>query len=448
MKTLYFLALMLFTGALQSATPAMSLFPKPPGEIVLHGSLNQTCIPRNGGIVYLHMQIETRDFPLPERADRPMNIAVVLDRSGSMGDERKMEYARQAVCALVDRLSPTDYLSIVIYDDHIETLLPTQHVKDRSRIKRLIEGVYPRGSTNLGGGMQEGFRQITEKFKREYINRVILVSDGLANQGITDPYELNRIAGEYRNRSISLTTMGVGLDYNENLMLGLAEHGGGNYYFIESPHQLASIFERELNGLSCVIAQNASIELTLGRGVTLNDAIGCDRRREGDRWLIPVGDIYTNDHREFTAELSIPEGSGTRHVASGFLKFDGGGKYRCTGFSVDIRYSDVTAEVERSRDWDTQGKVDIAVSTKRVQRAMEALDAGREEDAAKELNEAKQMLESSSALTNSPASAPAMQEQIGQLEKYSRDMKDGTADKRRVKKSMQYNNYRTQKKIE
>jgi Ca-activated chloride channel family protein len=448
MKPLCVCLLTVMSGLFSISLSAMSLMPKSPGELLLRGNLNQICIPHRGATVFLQMQLDARDFPLPDRAYRPMNIAVVLDRSGSMGDERKIVYAKQAIANLVDRLATTDYLTIVIYDDRIETLLPTQQVRDRNRIKRLIDEVSPRGSTNLGGGMQEGFRHLERNFKTEYINRVILLSDGLANQGITDPNDLNRIVNEFRNRGISLSAMGVGLDYNENLMLGLAEHGGGNYYFIESPSQLASIFEKELNGLNYVVVQNARIELMLGNGVTVNDVIGCEHRRDGDRWTISVGDISANDHREFTVELNIPEGSGTKHVVSGTLKHDGKKIYRSSGFSLDIRYSDVTSELEKSRDWDTQAKVDIAVSTKQVEHAMEALDAGREEDALKELDAAKSMLESSGGVTNSAAMAPAVQEQIIQLEKYSKDLKDESADKRKVKKSMQYNNYRTQKKKE
>ncbi len=448
MKThhgLAFLAILTVVGCL--AAGAMSMPPRE-GELSLQGHLNTNRLPHRGGTVFLQMQIDARGFVLPDRAYRPMNISVVLDRSGSMADERKIDFARQAVTALIDRLSSNDYLSIVIYDETIETLLPTRRVADKSYIKRLVQQVYPRGSTNLGGGMQEGFRQIERNFKREYVNRVILLSDGLANRGITDPYELNRIAGRYRNESISLSTIGVGLDYNENLMLGLSEHGGGNYYFVESPGQLASIFEKELNGLSCVVAQNASIELTLGKGVTINDVIGCERRRDGDRWIIPVGDLYANDHREITVELNIPEGTGTRRVVSGLLRVDGDKALRRGSgrFSLDIRYSDDAAELLRGKDWDIQGKVDVAVSTKGVESAMEALDAGRTEEAEKKLREASMILKSSPALTNSPAAAPAIQEQIKHLEIYSRDLKDEGADKRQVKKSLQYYNYKTQKK--
>jgi Ca-activated chloride channel family protein len=423
-------------------------YPPPSGNIALYGHLTTTCIPHNGGTVYLSISLDVSDFPLPARAYQPMNIAVVLDRSGSMADERKIDFAKQSICALVDRLSTNDYLSIVVYDDRIETLLPNQRVKDKSYIKRLVQNVYPRGSTNLGGGMEEGFRQIERNFRQEYINRVILLSDGLANQGITDPVQLDRIASQYRRRSISLSTIGVGLDYNENLMLGLAEHGGGNYYFVESPVQLASILEKELNGMSYTVARDARIELTLGSGVTAGDVIGCERRQETDRLVIPVGDLLATDHREYTVQLNVGEGSGTRHIATGVLRFSNERELaiRTPKFSTDIRYTDDAAELKRGVDWNTQGKVDIAVSTKSVERAMEALDAGRKDEAEATLKEAAGRLQSSSSLVNSPAAAPAIEEQIRQLESYSKDIKTDSSDMRKVKKSLQYQNYRTQKK--
>ncbi|MBI1807166.1 MAG: VWA domain-containing protein [Ignavibacteria bacterium] len=444
---LFFLMVVVLAMVGQTSEAKMS-YPQPLGDITLQGHLNRSCIPHRGGTVYMQMELDARNFPLPDRPYRPMNIAVVLDRSGSMGDERKMDYAKKAVYSLIDRLSTYDYLSIVIYDERIETLFPSQRVTDKSRVKRLVENVYPRGSTNLGGGMEEGFRQIEEHFKRECINRVILLSDGLANQGITDPQELNRIASRYRNQSISLSTLGVGLDYNENLMLGLAEHGGGNYYFVESPSQLASIFERELNGLANVVAQNAHIELVLASGVSVNDVIGCERNYDDGKWIIPVGDIYANDRREFTVELTIPEGSGTKHVATGTLRVSGdhGLFHKPPSFSVSIRYSDDVAELDKGKDWDTQAKVDVAVSTRKVDQAMQALDTGNREDAERQINEAKAMLQSSPAMINSEVGAPMMKEQLQQLDKYSSDMKDVSQDARKVKKSMQYRNYQTQKK--
>jgi Ca-activated chloride channel family protein len=440
----FFLPAIVLLGVLFQYSEAMSNFITP--EITFKGSLNSNCIGYNGGTAYLQMEIITGNVVFKKQ--RPMNICVVLDRSGSMADDKKIDYAKKALKSLVDRLTSEDFLSIVIYDDVIETLLPMQKVTNKRKIKSLVDEVYPRNSTNLGGGMQEGFKQIERNLKREYINRVILMSDGLANVGVTDPHELNRIAHRYRNKSISLTTMGVGLDYNENLMLGLAEAGGGNYYFIESPKQLAFIFDKELHGLSMVVAQNASIELNLGSGVRLKDVIGCEWNTSGNTWIIPLGDLYANEHRDLTIELTLPEGAGSKEIASAVLKYDKdvASDVRYPSFSIGIRYTDDVVELEKGKNWETQAKVDVAVSTRKVEQAMKALDEGRPDVAAEQLNDAKSMLQMSPALMNSGAGAATMQEQIRELEQYSKDVQDSSGDARKVKKSIQYKNYQTQKK--
>jgi Ca-activated chloride channel homolog len=295
--------------------------------------------------------------------------------------------------------------------------------------------------------MIEGFRQIQRNFRPECVNRVILLSDGLANRGITNPSELYDIADRYGNNSISLSTIGVGLSYNENLMLGLSEHGGGNYYYVESPHQLAGIFEHEFSGLSSVFAQHASIEITPGRGVEIRDVIGCSWRHEGGRWIMSLGDLYSNDHREYTLEMNIPEGSGTLRAAQGVLRYDceRGRSRGYPGFSADVHYTDDAAEILRGKDWDAQGKADLALSTRKVEHAMQALDAGRRDQARQELNEAKAALVNSGAMSMSPAAAPMIKDQLKQLESYTDSVKDESSDLRRVKKSMQYQNYRTQR---
>lgn len=446
MKTKYKFILSAFVlmAVLFQASEAMSNFISP--DITFKGSLNSNCIGYNGGTAYLQMEIMTGNVVFKKH--RPMNVCVVLDRSGSMADDKKMDYAKKALQSLVDRLSSEDYLSIVIYDDEIETLLPMQRVTNKKKIKSLVDEVYPRNSTNLGGGMHEGFKQIERNLKREYINRVILMSDGLANVGVTDPHELNRIARRYRNKSISLTTMGVGLDYNENLMLGLAEAGGGNYYFIESPKQLAFIFDKELNGLSMVVAQNARIELTLGNSVRLNDVIGCEWNTSDNLWLIPLGDLYANEHRDITVELRLPEGSGIKEIVSAVLKYDKdfASDVRYPSFSIGIRYTDDVVELEKGKNWETQAKVDVALSTKKVEEAMKALDEGRRDEAVMQLGEAKSMLQSSPALQNSASGAGMMEMQIQELEQYSKDLQGAGDDARKAKKSIQYKNYQMQKK--
>lgn len=430
--------------AMVLALAAFSVAAHSHDKITIDGRLNCPFISHNGGRVYLQISVSTPTVESPRR--RPMNLAVVLDRSGSMADQAKIEYAKKALYALIDRLQPDDLFSLVIYDDVIDVLRRSHRVGDKRDLKRLVEEVYPRGATNLGGGMIEGLRQVERSLDREYVNRVILLSDGLANRGITDLHELGRIARRYRARSISLTTMGMGMDYNENLMVGLAESGGGNYYFIESPHSLASIFHREFKTLSSVVAQNAQIELRLGRGVRLLDAIGCEHRIDRDEYVIPVGDLYSGERRELTVELEVPEGTGKLTVARGLLRFDGrrGWLESWPSFSTTVRYTRILAEVDKHRDLDAQAKVDVALSTRRVEKAMKALDEGRHEDAAMELKAAESSLATSSAAAIAGAAGEAIQDQMLRLQSYQSILKD-SPDQRRAKKAIQYNNYQTQK---
>lgn len=445
MKTTFAAGVMLISIlVLRFSGVAMSRLPAE-GSVTLDGRLNYPYVSNSGGRIFLQIALTAGSFTLTER--RPMNLCVVLDRSGSMAGEGKITYAKKALYALIDQLTTRDILSIVIYDDVVEVLSEARHVRNKMALKRLIERIEPRGSTNLGGGMMEGFRQVDRHFDREFVNRVVLLSDGLANQGIVDPTELNRIARRYRSRSISLTTMGVGLDYNENLMMGLAESGCGNYYFIERPYNLAYIVQKELNALSGIVLQSASIELTLGKGVRVLDVVGCDHKFMSGKYSISVGDVYANERREISVELVIPEGVGSMVVATGTLYYESSNETirRRPTFSVRVHYTDDISMIEQHRDWETQARVDVAVSTRQIERAIQALDEGRRDVAAQEIAAAKQSLMASPALTRaSEDGAVVLREQHNRLELYE-ELLDSVQDIRRAKKTIQFENYRTQK---
>ncbi len=416
----------------------------PDQKVTINGRINCPFVSHNGGTAYLLLSIAA---PTTESTHRqPMNVSVVLDRSGSMADQNKIEYAKKAVRTLIDQLQDDDIFSFVIYDDVVDVVRRAQPVHDKRDLLRALEEVFPRGATNLGGGLAEGLRQVECWRDKEYLNRVILFSDGLANRGVTDPCELGRMVQRYRGRSISVTTMGVGLEYNENLMMRLSESGGGNYYFIESPQSLDSIFRQELQSLSCVVAQNAFIELRLGDGVHCHDVIGDEHREEGKAVVIPIGDVYSNEHRELTVELEIPEGTGTFNVAKGVLKHDGkrGWFESWPSFEVSIHYAKDFSEVDRNRDHETQAKTDVAVSTRNVEKALRALDEGRREDAARELMDARSTIAASPAASAGGIGTSLLIEQRGRIESFQQLLKHSTDD-RRAKKSIQFENYKTQK---
>ncbi len=437
---------MLIAGALSiSAAAGSAMSPLPRTGVGINGRFNCPLVSSRGGLAYLEIALNATGVSLAER--RPVNLSVVLDRSGSMADEGKIQHAKAALNALIDQLESEDILSIVIYDDVVDVLRPAGRVGDKAALRRLVECVYPRGWTNLGGGMVEGFHQAERYACSDCVNRVVLLSDGLANRGITNPYELGRIARQYRGRSISLSTMGVGLAYDENLMVSLSENGGGNYYYIESSRDLASVLRREFSLLSCVVAQNATVELTLARGVKVRDVIGYEYRTEGMKVEIPVGDLYSGDRREITVELEIPEGCGTLTAVRGNVRFDSdaAARLRSAGFAALLQYTDDLARVEQSRDLDVQARADVAVSTRSVEKALKMLDEGKREEAEKELASAARVLGVSSAAGQAGAPAAVIQEQQSRVQSFSDMLKDSRADAARAKKAIQYENYRTQK---
>jgi Ca-activated chloride channel family protein len=447
MKTCYFYTLLAAYAFLAVNAFAFTVNPRrlAIGELTLHGTLNTTCVPTRGGTAYLHLDLRSEGFPQEERFSRRKNVAVVLDRSGSMADDGKLEQAKTAVLRLVDGLSSNDYLSIIVYDDRVQTLLPRQRVEDKDRIRRLVRGVSPGGSTNLGGGMVAGFRELSEFAGEDFVNRVILLSDGRANKGVTNLPELERIARSYRVRSVSLTAMGVGLDFNEDLMMGLAGAGGGNYYFIEDARELASIFERELGGIRTVAVQNAFIRLTPGRGVRVRDVIGYEWDDDGDAVVIPVGDLAANDRREIIVELDLPRGTGSIRAAAGTLRYAGCEEERLPSFSADIRYSDDLAEVRRGTNWEIQAKADVALSTRQVDRAMTTLKEGRPDEAAAQIAAARSALVNSPASVNAPVMARALSEQAQALTRFESAVRDSSADRNKVRKSVQFDNYKARK---
>jgi Ca-activated chloride channel family protein len=237
----------------------------------------------------LLVRIHTPELPSTEGASSarpPLNLALVLDRSGSMGGQ-KMEYARQAAAFAVDQLRAEDRVSVVAFDDRVETVVASTPAADKARIKADIARIDARGSTALHAGWVEGGVQVSAHLAPGHLNRVILFTDGQANVGETRPDAISNDVHGLASRGVSTSTLGIGADYNENLLEAMARSGDGNYYFIESPGQLPSLFAAELRGLLATLGRTVSLGLEPGPGVEILDVYNELPRNSYGRLLLP-----------------------------------------------------------------------------------------------------------------------------------------------------------------
>ena len=284
----------------------------------------------------------------------PMNIALVIDRSGSMLGE-KMEQTRAAAAAFVKKLGEKDTLAIISYSDDVRVDLPASRVTAQVRNDALaaIEGLQAAGSTNLSGGLFRGQDEVDRNLAVGQVNRVILMSDGIANRGVTDTKQIAQAAQKGAQRGISVTTMGVGTDYAEDLMTAVADHGSGNYYFIEDAKAVAGVLTTELNRMFSTVAQGTTLTIRLDDGTNLIQVFGYTFTRQGDLVTIPLAELFGGQRRSILFEVEVPVvREGRLPVASvtlGYQDIRAGGKHIESSSKLDIT-------VTRNKDLVDSGK--------------------------------------------------------------------------------------------
>jgi Ca-activated chloride channel family protein len=236
---------------------------------------------------------------------RKLNLSLVLDRSGSMGGT-PLRQAIKAAQELVGEMTDNDLLSVVIYDDDVETIVPHAKATDKKAIQQRIGNVRAGGCTNLAGGWLEGIKHVKQHAKPDEVNRVLLLTDGQANMGITDPAVLKKTSGEKAREGVVTTTLGFGSGFNEDLLIGMAREAEGNFYFIETPDDVQQVFKIELEGLSSVVGQNVIVNVRPSELVEHGWVLNKYRTEEkGEELRVTLGDVYAVEEKVLALEIQV-----------------------------------------------------------------------------------------------------------------------------------------------
>ena len=279
------------------------------GPMKISGQLIQNKILQgSAGTVNIALTLKADDIIDSKKANfRNVDMVIVLDRSGSMKG-RKIKNARAAVLNLLSALSSKDRFALITYSDGVSQVSNLRNVSDvnRKQLEALIHGVRAGGGTNLGAGLQTGINVLLSANQNGNSGKIILISDGLANKGITSPQVLGNIAGIAVEKEFAVSTVGVGIDFNELLMTKIADKGVGNYYYLENPEAFAEVFQKEVFYTQTTSINGISVHLSLPNGISLINAAGYPITVQNSHAVFHPGDLRSNQTRKLFLTLKVP----------------------------------------------------------------------------------------------------------------------------------------------
>jgi Ca-activated chloride channel family protein len=363
-------------------------------------------------------------LPRPE-ARPPVNLSLVIDRSGSMSGD-KIEKAREAALEALSRLSPDDILSVVAYDSSVETLVPAQRVGDGRRISAAIRSIHANGGTALFGGVSQGASEIRKHLEdRRYVHRVILLSDGQANVGPSSPDDLGRLGAALMKEGVSVTTVGLGLGFNEDLMTRLAQRSDGNTYFVESSEDLPRIFAGELGDVLNVVARRVVVELEFPRGVRPIGFVGREGAINGQKAEVTLNQIYGGQEKFALIEVEVPanEPGAKLELVNARLSYDDAltSKPATSRAQSSVTFSKEQAVVVSSANLHVQNDYAVNLIAVTKDRAVALVDANQPAVAAQELRQKAVELQAAASTYKNAPMAELAKKQVAEADRLERE---------------------------
>lgn len=290
---------------------------------------SHVALPAEGENLYLRFRIDTSRAAAQERP--PLTLVLVLDRSNSMSVDSKLEYVKKAAHVVAENLTSRDYVALVTYHTEIQTLVPMHQVVNHEYLHHRIDEMEPDGYTNISGGFLEGMAQMRVRDGAPGIHHVILLTDGVANRGITDPDQLVAMVRRAHDRGMTVSTIGMGEEHDEAVLTRMAQAGGGRYSYVARPDQIPNFIRSELGSMLGVVGQNAKLTLDVPAGLKVEQIFGREEAIKQGQVEIPLGDLTAGMDRTLLVRLrrdSAVALSGSTMSIKAVLTFDDVGNDR------------------------------------------------------------------------------------------------------------------------
>ena len=338
------------------------------------------------GSVFLQVGLSTA--LLNDRQDRkPVNLALVIDKSGSMAETNKMSRVKAALLTLLGKLRETDVLSIVVFDSEARVLLPATRLTNKQAVKNAIRGIQPGGFTNIEAGLSLGYEEALKHYQKNATNRVILLTDGITNRGVTDPGQIAKGSVTYNDRGIDLSTIGVGQDLNHDLLSTLASSGRGLFHFVANAQDIEKVFSKEVQSLLSPVAVQPKVELEFPHGFQIEKVYGYSPKIHGSKVSIRLDNM--NSGMTEIVLIRFKPKTETRRTSRVKVKV------KLTYYDLDLK-KQVTKTEETYVSFDNRALVDssvaknamIAVLAQAIRDMAESYEAGRTHEAERKISKA------------------------------------------------------------
>ena len=432
-----------------------------PDKIRITAQLSQTKVVQNStNTVFLDMIFTPPTVNHIRKRQRATDMIIVLDRSGSMSEAKKMPYAKAAIWDVLSRLNDNDRFALVSFANNAIVQSPLVNVSAATRnyLNNVVSSIHATGGTNMGAGLNAALN-LLDNSHSDRARKILLLSDGQANQGITNPEQLAQMAARATHYGAVLSTIGMGLGFNESLMAKLADHGMGHYSYLEDLSGLGAILARDIEDTRNIYANSSILEINLGDGVSLIDAGGYPMTYSGSSTIrVATGQMLSNTQKHFVMTFNVPTANiGSVSLGAMRLNYQVHGEQLQTQVDSDALVLAVVAPQYRIQARQSINEEvyqnswienNLGIMKKKISKWMRE---GKKDKAKQEIKAYRKEVEAAAADSNLPLASPAMKGKLEEMEKqvddaFAGSLLDQQVKRNRAAKSMQYESIETQRK--